>query len=737
MDESLKVFSEECDDLLERMEHVLLEMEAEPDNASLIDELFRIVHTIKGSAGLFGFNHLVSFSHELENLAVLIRDGVMTVTQMICDVMLESRDLLLTLVDDALGRELKESLDVVEKKEAEIVQRLKDLGAKPAGGPAPDPDLVAGNAAVAGSMPETHSLRVSTFDILIDMAPEVFSFGLDPLATVLYLQDLGNVKTCEIDASKLPEFTAIDFEKCYLTYQIVLETEKSKAEVEDAFVFLKDSGTITIKSDDEQDSAPVPSVNTVTDTVAQLPVANTNPAVSAQPTAGANKKAKGKEEARDGAGGAQPAAESVRVDASKLENLINLVGELVIANANTHLLAKNGQTELLTDATEAMLGLVEDIRDTTLGLRMVQIGNVFNRFKRVVREVSHSLGKSIDLEITGGDTELDKTIVDKISDPLMHMIRNAIDHGIESPEDRVAAGKSERGLVKLNAYHDSGVIVIEITDNGKGLVKEKILERAVERGLISDKSVVPDNSVYDLIFYPGFSTAQQVTNLSGRGVGMDVVKRNIDALNGQIEVESKPGQYTKISIRLPLTLAIIDGFLFEVAGLHYVVPLDMVDECVEFDEGSHASYVDSQFINLRGEILPFMRLKDFFENHDMVGINPEDSARVGLDDVAKVVPVSDKMSPASMAESMAEETRARESVIVIRNGNTKSGIVVDKLLGEYQTVIKPVGKVFKNLEWLSGATILGNGDVAIIIDVLMLIKTVFSGTDRWMINEAS
>lgn len=381
-----------------------------------------------------------------------------------------------------------------------------------------------------------------------------------------------------------------------------------------------------------------------------------------------------------------------------------------------------------------MLSLVEDIRDTTLSLRMVQIGSVFNRFKRVVREVSQELGKNIDLQITGGDTELDKTIVDKISDPLMHMIRNAIDHGIESPEDRVKAGKSEKGLVKLNAYHDSGVIVIEIIDDGKGLSKDKILDRAVERGLISDKSQVPERNVYDLIFYPGFSTAEKVTNLSGRGVGMDVVKRNIDALNGQIDVESEAGSYAKISIRLPLTLAIIDGFLFEVGGFNYVVPLDMVDECVEFNEDNNANYVDTQFINLRGEIMPFMRLKDFFEVNGMM--RPEAGA-LGADVLAQQAHDHEQDdAPDSHEHSRSD---ARESVIVIRSNAGKSGIVVDKLLGEYQTVIKPVGRVFKNLQWLSGATILGNGDVAIILDVLMLIKHVSSQTGsnvQWAFNEA-
>lgn len=739
MDESLKVFSEECDDLLERMEHVLLEMEADPDNPALVDELFRIVHTIKGSSGLFGFSHLVGFSHELENLAVQVREGVLSVTQPLCDIMLESRDLLLSLVDSALGRELQETLEAMDAREASLLRKIKDFDVN-AGATASVP---AAPAAAAESKPAQTAAPAgpSTFRIDIEMQKDVLTFGLDPLPSILYLQDLGTVSGCTIDTSALPEFSKADFSQCYVVFHLVFETEKTQEEVEEALGFLKESGKITITSAGgsapSQASEPAPVAAVVAappQPVATAPQASASPAVPADTAQLKVPQSGGKEGKAAQGSGKNQGGESVRVDADKLENLINLVGELVIANANTNLLAKNGEVELLTDATDAMLSLVEDIRDTTLSLRMVQIGSVFNRFKRVVREVSQELGKNIDLQITGGDTELDKTIVDKISDPLMHMIRNAIDHGIESPEDRVKAGKSEKGLVKLNAYHDSGVIVIEIIDDGKGLSKDKILDRAVERGLISDKSQVPERNVYDLIFYPGFSTAEKVTNLSGRGVGMDVVKRNIDALNGQIDVESEAGSYAKISIRLPLTLAIIDGFLFEVGGFNYVVPLDMVDECVEFNEDNNANYVDTQFINLRGEIMPFMRLKDFFEVNGMM--RPEAGA-LGADVLAQQAHDHEQDdAPDSHEHSRSD---ARESVIVIRSNAGKSGIVVDKLLGEYQTVIKPVGRVFKNLQWLSGATILGNGDVAIILDVLMLIKHVSSQTGsnvQWAFNEA-
>jgi two-component system chemotaxis sensor kinase CheA len=320
-------------------------------------------------------------------------------------------------------------------------------------------------------------------------------------------------------------------------------------------------------------------------------------------------------------------------------------------------------------------------------LRMVQIGETFNRFKRVVREVSKDLGKQIDLNISGADTELDKTLVEKISDPLMHLVRNSMDHGIESTEERIEAGKPENGTVNLSAFHESGNVVIEISDDGRGLSREKIFNKALEKGLIHEGQSLTNGEVYRLIFEPGFSTADSVTNLSGRGVGMDVVRRNIEALRGQVELESEPGKGTKMSIKLPLTLAIIDGFQVRVGDTQYIVPLDMVEECIELnEETSSTSNGGENYINLRDEILPFVYLNEYFgTDKDEHGVN-------------------------------------RDNVVVVQFGGKKAGFVVDELLGEHQTVIKPLGKIFQNLQGISGATILGSGEVAMIIDIPELIQ---------------
>ena len=384
------------------------------------------------------------------------------------------------------------------------------------------------------------------------------------------------------------------------------------------------------------------------------------------------------------------AAESslIRVHADKLDQLIDLVGELVIAGASANLLAKKSGDGTLVEATSVLTRLVESIRDSALALRMVQIGETFNRFHRVARDVSKELGKDIELVINGAETELDKSVVEKIGDPLMHLVRNAMDHGIETAAIRAAAGKPVKGRVELNAFHDSGSIVIEVVDDGGGLNKDRIEAKAIEKGIIQPGQSLSDAEVVNLIFEAGFSTVEKVTNLSGRGVGMDVVRKNITALRGSVDVKTELGAGSRFTIRLPLTLAIIDGFLTGVARSSYVIPLDMVVECIELANTS----VDRDYLNLRGEVLPFVRLRELF---DVPGEQP-----------------------------------ARENVVVVQYAGRKAGIVVDQLLGEFQTVIKPLGTLFRNMRGIGGSTILGSGEVALILDVQALVSRCARGEEQ-------
>jgi two-component system chemotaxis sensor kinase CheA len=372
---------------------------------------------------------------------------------------------------------------------------------------------------------------------------------------------------------------------------------------------------------------------------------------------------------------------SIRVDSDKLDKLIDLVGELIIAGARASVIGQRLHSTELQEATSTLSGLVEEVRDAALELRMVKIGATFNRFQRVVHDVARELGKDIGLAVDGEDAELDKTVVEKIGDPLMHLVRNAMDHGIEPADVRIAAGKPARGMIKLNAFHESGSIVIQVSDDGGGLRKEKILAKAIERGLVDADRKLTDAEIYNLIFEAGFSTAEKITNLSGRGVGMDVVKRNITALRGSVDVGSSEGQGTTVTVRLPLTLAIIDGFLVQVGDSVFVIPLDTIEECIEF-----AAEPGQDYSNLRGQVLPFIRLRSLFH----IGGAP---------------------------------TR-RESIVVLRFGKVRAGLVVDTLLGEFQTVIKPLSPIFSEVRCISGSTILGTGDVALILDVGALLQAV-------------
>lgn len=371
--------------------------------------------------------------------------------------------------------------------------------------------------------------------------------------------------------------------------------------------------------------------------------------------------------------------QSIRVDAERLDKLIDLIGELVISSAAASLRGMQSADVVLQEANASVISLVEEVRDSALQLRMVPIGTTFNRFQRVVRDISKELGKDIKLVIGGADTEVDKSVVEKIGDPLMHLVRNAMDHGIERAEQRLENGKPAQGTLSLNAYHSSGNIVIEVSDDGGGLNRDKILAKAIERGLVQAGAALSDQEIFALIFEPGFSTADQISNLSGRGVGMDVVKRNIAELRGVIDIDSVPGRGTTLKIQLPLTLAIIDGFLAGVGDASYVIPLDRVVECVELPVDDHRDYME-----LRGEVLPFIRLRQLFR----------------------------KTGP----------TAKRQNVIVVEHLGFKAGLVVDRLLGELQTVIKPLGKLFSHVQGVGGSTILGSGEVALIIDVPTLIR---------------
>jgi two-component system chemotaxis sensor kinase CheA len=542
--------------------------------------------------------------------------------------------------------------------------------------------------------------------ISLRFKPEVLRNGMDPISFLRYLRRLGTITAIVTLPDAIPAAETFDPECCYLGFEIAFRTTADKAAIENVFEFVLDDCQIHIIPHSSR-------VSEFVDMIASLPeqpprlgdILVRCGTVTERELSAALAQQKKEPEQRLGdilvqQGRVQPAVvdaaldkqkqlreakpaerASVRVDAEKLDRLINLVGELIIASAGAGTAAKRSRDAELHEAHSMLASLVEDVRDSALQLRMVKIGATFSRFQRVVHDVSRELGKDIGLTVSGEDTELDKTVVEKIADPLTHLVRNSMDHGIEPADVRIARGKPAKGTVTLNAYHDSGTIVIEVKDDGGGLNRDRILAKAIERGLVETGKVLSDSEIYTLIFEPGFSTAEQITNLSGRGVGMDVVKRNITALRGSVAVDSEPGVGTTVTVRLPLTLAIINGFQVGVGKSIFVLPLEMVEECIEFSAAPGQDYT-----NLRGRVLPFVRLRELFE-----------------------------------IEAAAP---ARENIVVVRWAGQPFGLVVDTLLGEFQTVIKPLSRMFSGVKGISGSSIRGSGDVVLILDVPSLIEQV-------------
>lgn len=694
LDDVLQTFIAESQELLLLMEDALLQIEQAPDDVDTINALFRVAHTIKGSAGLFGFTPIVAFTHVAESVLDRVRGNELRVDEALSALFLEVRDHLCVLIDLlACHGDLQGMTGEHERHGAALVARLNGYLAHP---PESAPLTAMGESHEPGACKRWH--------LSLHFGADVLRNGMDPLSLLRYLNSFGHISAIACITDGLPDITAMDPETCYLGFELGFVTEADQATIESAFDFVREDSQIRVlpgDSDPLDFQALIEHLGADPDVMVEALIAcgsitredwlaRTSPLESSVvPVAQAAEDqalARGDVPKTRGAKETRPAEGNlIRVDASKLDQLINLVGELIIAGAGANLGAVQSGIGDLIEATSSLSRLVEEVRDCALTLRMVQIGGTFNRFQRVVRDVSKELGKDIVLQVHGAETELDKTVVERIGDPLTHLVRNAMDHGIESSQLRRERGKPEQGTVRLNAYHEANSIVIEVSDDGGGLNKQRILAKAMERGLLADGQVLADSDILNLIFEPGFSTADQVSNLSGRGVGMDVVKRNIIALRGSVNLESEEGVGTTVRIRLPLTLAIIDGFLIGVGNASYVVPLDLVEECIELSTEDRGS---QDFLDLRGSVLPVLRLREMF--------------------------------------AIEEPNHGRENIVVVHYAGVRVGLVVDQLLGEFQTVIKPLSKLFGRAHGLGGFTILGNGAVALILDIPKLLGQVAS-----------
>lgn len=643
-----ETFRQEARELLEALEQALLDLGDKPEDRELVDGAFRALHTLKGSGAMFGFDEVADFVHEFETAFDQVRKGSARINPALISVALAAKDHVSTLIVEP-GQHAAGGAPI-----------LAELRTIVSGGSAVAVVPVA-SAKSAGVVGEPQTWRVR-----FHLPDDALMLGTNPLLLLDELRDLG---ACVVTVltGRVPPLEDIDPEASYLGWEVLLTTSHPREVINDVFIFLRDGMELTIE---------------LADVVAMEKAICASPG-SAHASAGSEHDSvkssqKGKPIAEPKTGS------SLRVPAERLDELMDRVGELVIAQARLSQIAAASDDLNLKSVAEEIERLSSGLRDTTMGIRMVPIGTLFGRFRRLVHDLSGELGKNIEFLTSGEETELDKTVIEKLADPLVHVIRNAVDHGLENPERRAAAGKPGRGRVRLAAVHAGAEVAISISDDGAGLDTERIRAKAEENGLISADAKLNDQELYQLIFHPGFSTAKEISSVSGRGVGMDVVKRTIETLRGSIDVTSKVGVGTTVTLRLPLTLAIIDGMLVRVGKGRYTIPLSAVEECVELPATTAAATNGRNFLNIRGSLVPYLRLRELF------------GARVPAD--------------------------LHQKVVIVSAGEHRVGLVVDQILGNNQTVIKSLSKLHADVGNFSGATILGDGTVALILDVAQLLR---------------
>ena len=666
----IAVFLTEAAELLEQIEVGLLDLTHRLDDRNQIDAVFRGLHTLKGSGAMFGFDALAAFTHHCETAFDRVRKGDVPATQELVAAVLAAQDHMRALIEKPHGDHEDTSTALLESLHAAVNSSGQSADAA---SPAPTADTPAA----------AESADRTGWKIRFRLPLNAMANGTNPLGLLDELRELGECRVT-VDKSAVPPLDNLNPSDIHLGWNVELKTEADRDAIEDVFIFVMDEMEISIEpiaAERKVTEAPAPQPAAAT---AQAPVAEVPakvapapvPAVAAAPAAPSAPAAPTDQKQAK-------AAENVRVPAERLDELMDRVGELVIAQSRLSQLADASIEIQLRAVSEDIERLSGELRDTMMVLRMMPVASLFGRFRRLVHDLSRETGKRIELETEGETTEVDKTVIDRLADPLVHLVRNSIDHGLETPDERLASGKSETGRVLLSARQSGGEVIITVKDDGRGINRERVRAKAEASGLIAPGAQLADQDLLQLIFQPGFSTAAQITNLSGRGVGMDVVKKTVEALRGSIEVSSTPGNGSEISLRIPLTLAIIDGLLVRVGTGAYVIPLSAVEECLELSPEDDLRSRGRSFISLRDSLVPFIRLRELF------------NTRTQPDPFQKIV--------------------------VISTGSERVGLVVDQIIGDHQTVIKSLSKLHHDVATFSGATILGDGSVALILDVAHLV----------------
>ena len=649
----ISVFRTEAAELLEQIESGLLDLTRSLDDRDQIDAVFRGLHTLKGSGAMFGFEALAAFTHHCETAFDRVRKGDVPATHELVSAVLSAQDHMRALLETPNGDHDAMSVSLLDNLHRAV---------NGAGSPAPAASPAATTAPAtepAGGLRE--------WRIRFSLPANAMANGTNPLGLLDEMRDLGECKIVA-DTTGVPDLAALEPRDIHLAWNVTLKTEKPRSDIEDVFIFVMDEMELDITEIATERPAVLPVVAAPAAAMPKAVVVSEREAPAVQ-AANDSKQAK--------------SAENVRVPAERLDEMMDRVGELVIAQSRLTQLAGAAADLGLRSVSEEIERLSGELRDTMMVLRMMPVASLFSRFRRLVHDLSRETGKEIELVTEGESTEVDKTVIDRLADPLVHLVRNSIDHGLEKPDERIAAGKDPKGKVILSAHQTGGEVIITIKDDGRGINRDRVRAKAESSGLIQPGQTLSDPELLQLIFQPGFSTAQAVTNLSGRGVGMDVVKKTVEALRGAIDIVSKPGDGSEVSLRIPLTLAIIDGLLVRVGGGCYVIPLSAVEECLELSLEDDLRSRGRSFISLRDSLVPFLRLRELFRT----GTQPDQ----------------------------------HQKVVVISTGSERVGLVVDQIIGDHQTVIKSMSKLHHDVATFSGATILGDGSVALILDVTHLV----------------
>lgn len=727
LDKMAGVFLDEANDLLDKLEDYLLELEDHPDDLETISAVFRSMHTIKGSAGMFGYDKVSHFCHEAETTFDEVRNGRLSVSSKLITLTLQARDHIRNMLEDQDSPEVAaETERLISEFQVYLLQGAKDASPEddgkqddtsakssaegsngsssyvistPDASPSPEQQM----AESASKPADTETEGETTWRIHFEPSLDIFMNGTRPHALIAEMAEMGSISITPF-FSAIPKLEDIDPCKCYMSWDIILTTSKTENDINDVFIFLDPESKVTInrltESDETGPQAPkklgeiLIEKKLVTQEEIDHALGNQkhlgtilteNKLVSKEAVQAALAEQKHVREQSEKKT-LEVSNQTIKISSDKLDMLIDLVGELVTFNARMAQVSTQIESSALETLSEQGERLILQLRDTTMDMRMLPIGTIFTRFKRLVRDLSSQTNKQIELITEGAETELDKTVIEKLNDPLVHLIRNSCDHGVELPEDREKAGKSPQGTVTLRAQHAGAFVLISIEDDGAGLNLEKIKKKAVERGLINPTDELTDEEAADLIFRPGFSTADKVSSISGRGVGMDVVKKDITSLGGTVSTTTSQGKGTCFTLKIPLTLAIIEGILIRIGENFYVLPLSNVDECLAFDPSKTKKGAFCSSIKIRDEMIPYIDLRTFF--------------------------------------GMEENRPETQQIVIVNDQDTKIGIVIDAVIGNHQTVIKPLGKLYQNVEGISGATILGDGSVALILDIYKLSEIV-------------